>query len=153
MDLDRWNKELKNIDNNLYLQFDDLLDVYEVRHKIPFTNIDRRIMRVTDEFGDKREMGMDIINTLKYNYDWSNIYKYKDTNELCDFYLTMMQKEKAMKEKYRDSDRKDAVKEHIKYFENILNKARSTMSKEEVKVLKREVEKYEFERSKRPLYY
>lgn len=147
----RWQDEVKRFDSNLYLAFDSSANLFEIRHKIPFTNIDRRVMFIHKQ-GEFRRMDYDVIDELRH-YDWMNIYKYKTSDDLSAYYLEKMEYNKKLIQKKREEERKFSVRDNIKSFERLQERMKATMKPEEVAVLKKNQDKLDLERSKRPNFY
>jgi DNA replicative helicase MCM subunit Mcm2 (Cdc46/Mcm family) len=150
---ERWQEELRNIDNNIYLSFDSDSGLFEVRHKVPFTSVDRRLMWITDDTGQFRRIDYDIIRQIRNNYDWESIYKYKSATELADYYLDKREYFKKLAEKKRDNDRIDQLKDMKREWKDAQVKMVDSLTQKQVKGLKKKDDLAELERSKRPMYY
>ena len=148
---ERWQNEIKRFDNNLYICFDNDVSLFEIRHKIPFSNIDRRVMYVHNQ-GEFRRIDYDIFEQLQY-FDWDSIYKYRTSDDLADYYMDKMEYIKKKKQKDRNDKRMAEVRDNIKSFEKLQEKMRSTMKPNEVAGLKKEQDEQDYERSKRPNFY
>lgn len=146
---ERWQNEVKSIDNNLYIRFNDKIGRFEVRHKLPFHNIDRRLL-IIHKNGDFRRIDYDILNELKYNYPWEAIYKYKDPDKLADWYLAQRDIQKEMNKRMREKERMAFISDNSKSFEKAKEQIRSNATPNMVKHLKRNQEYQDYIDSKKP---
>jgi len=149
---ERWHNEVKSIDNNLYIVFNENIERFEIRHRLPFHDIDRRILIVEDG-GDFRRIDYDILRQLKYNYPWEAIYKYKDQESLADWYLEQKKIQKEYNEKMRYNYRQDFISDNMKSFEKVADEMGRNASKRAIKKLKLNDEYQEFVDSKKPKNY
>lgn len=148
----RWENQIKNIDSNLYLTYDKSLGLLEIRHKIPFTSINRRVMYIHNNFS-YRPMGDDIINELKNNYDWESIYRYQDNKDLADHYLSNMEKEREAKEKFANEERVARYKDEMSLWKKAKEEFINKMTRQQYLSLKRKDDKEKYLNSSKPKYF
>jgi hypothetical protein len=148
----RWQDEVKSIDNNLYIIFNEDIERFEIRHRLPFHGTDRKLL-VVEENGEFRRIDYDLLNQLKYNYPWEQIYKYKDHRELIDWYLEQKKIQKSINQKVRDYERETFISENMKSFDKAADQILSKSPKNVIRSLKRKDDFDEYLHSKDPIKF
>lgn len=147
----RWENDLKNIDSNLYFNYNDKYSLLEVRHKVPYQNLDRRLFFISNPDGSFKNIDAETINVIKHSYNFEDVYKYKEN--LADYYLQDMKKKEKAKDKERQEQIDESIDEELKAWTRVTEEFRAHASPAEVRGVKRQQQLEELERSKRPFYY
>ncbi|OQY36881.1 MAG: hypothetical protein B6226_05865 [Candidatus Cloacimonetes bacterium 4572_65] len=148
----RWQDEVKSIDNNLYIIFNKDIKRFEIRHRLPFHGTDRKLL-VVEEHGEFRRIDYDLLKQLKYNYPWEQIYKYKDHSKLIDWYLEQKKIQKRINQKTRDYEREAFISDNMKSFDKAAEQIRNSATKSMVRHLKRNDDIEDFKNSKKPINF
>ena len=127
-----WQGKVKDINNGLYIVYNEKLSLLEVRHKDERSGMDRSVLYVQDEEGKPTELNLGVLRHLKYAVDWDLVGEFPDPEKMYQELMRQHNLAKSKKELERRGFVLDFNREHSKEWKGILENWRDNLPRSTV---------------------